>query len=354
LRRVLGVRDLILFYFVATFSLRWVAVAAAGGPGSIGLWLLAAACFFLPLVFTVLELSSRYPGEGGLYLWSKAAFGPFSAFLTGWTYWVGNLPYFPGLLYFAVGNALFIGGPTTQAWSSSSTYFALASLLGLVLAATLNVVGLGVGKWLTNVGGIVIWIPITLLFVAAGYSWFHQGSATPLSFGALVPGTSLKDVVMLSSIAFAFAGIEAASTMGDEIADPRRSVPRAIVYATVLVAGFYIFGTLAVLLALPKEQVSGLQGVMQAIQAMATNAGAAGLVPFLALCVTLNVLGGVNSWFAATARLPFVAGLDAFLPAAFARVHPRWHTPHVAIIVQAAAAGVFIALGQAGTTVRGA
>ena len=354
LRRVLGVRDLILFYFVATFSLRWVAVAAAGGPGSIGLWLLAAACFFLPLVFTVLELSSRYPGEGGLYLWSKAAFGPFSGFLTGWTYWVGNLPYFPGLLYFAVGNALFIGGPTTQAWSSSSTYFALASLLGLVLAAALNIVGLGVGKWLTNVGGIVIWIPITLLFVAAGYSWFHQGSATPLSFGALVPGTSLKDVVMLSSIAFAFAGIEAASTMGDEIADPRRSVPRAIVYATVLVAGFYIFGTLAVLLALPKEQVSGLQGVMQAIQAMATNAGAAGLVPFLALCVTLNVLGGVNSWFAATARLPFVAGLDAFLPAAFARVHPRWHTPHVAIIVQAVAAGVFIALGQAGTTVRGA
>ena len=126
LRRVLGVRDLVLFYFVATFSLRWIAVAAAGGPGSVGLWVLAAACFFLPLVFTVLELSTRYPGEGGLYLWSKAAFGPFSAFLTGWTYWAGNLPYFPGLLYFAAGNALFIGGPDTQALSSSSTYFAVA------------------------------------------------------------------------------------------------------------------------------------------------------------------------------------------------------------------------------------
>ena len=354
LRRALGVRDLVLFYFVATFSLRWVAVAAAGGAGSIGLWVLAAACFFLPLVFTVLELSSRYPGEGGLYVWSKVAFGPFSGFLTGWTYWVGNLPYFPGLLYFAAGNALFIGGPATQSLSSSSTYFALASLFGLLVAAALNIVGLGVGKWLTNVGGVVIWVPISLLFVAAGYTWLHHGSATPLSLGALVPGASLKDMIMLSSIAFAFAGIEAASTMGDEIDEPRRSVPRAIVYATVLVAGFYIFGTLAVLLALPKEQVSGLQGVMQAIQALATNAGVAWLVPFLALCVTLNVMGSVGSWFAATARLPFVAGLDAFLPAAFGRIHPRWHTPHVAIIVQAVAAGVFIALGQAGTTVRGA
>ena len=124
LRRVLGVRDLVLFYFVATFSLRWVAVAAAGGPASIGLWVIAAACFFLPLVFTVLELSTRYPGEGGLYVWSKAAFGSFAAFLTGWTYWSGNLPYLPGLLYFAAGNALFIGGPATQALSSSSTYWA--------------------------------------------------------------------------------------------------------------------------------------------------------------------------------------------------------------------------------------
>jgi len=354
LRRVLGVRDLVLFYFVATFSLRWIAVAAAGGPGSVGLWVLAAACFFLPLVFTVLELSTRYPGEGGLYLWSKAAFGPFSAFLTGWTYWAGNLPYFPGLLYFAAGNALFIGGPDTQALSSSSTYFAVASLAGITLAAALNVVGLGVGKWLTNIGGIVIWVPLTLLFAFAGYSWLRQGSATPLTFGALVPGTSLKDVIMLSSIAFAFAGLEAASTMGDEIKEPRRSVPRAIVYATVLVAGFYTFGTLAVLMALPKEQVSGLQGVMQAIQVMTTSAGVAWLVPILALCVTLNVLGAVGSWFAATARLPFVAGLDAFLPGAFARVHPRWHTPHVAIIVQAVAAAVFIVLGQAGTTVRGA
>jgi amino acid transporter len=354
LRRVLGVRDLVLFYFVATFSLRWVAVAAAGGPASIGIWILAAACFFLPLVFTVLELSSRYPGEGGLYLWSKAAFGPFSAFLTGWTYWAGNLPYFPGLLYFAAANALFIGGSTTQALSASSSYFALASLLGLVVAAALNVVGLGVGKWLTNIGGGVIWIPLALLFAFAGYSWFHQGPATPLSFGAVVPGTSLKDVVMLSSIAFAFAGMEAASTMGDEIADPRRSVPRAIVLATILVASVYTLATLAVILALPTEQVSGLQGVMQAIQVMAGRAGVPWLVPLLALCVTLNVMGSVGSWFAATARLPFVAGLDAFLPAAFGRIHPRWRTPHVAIIMQAAAAAAFVVLGQAGTTVRGA
>jgi len=354
LRRVLGVRDLVLFYFVTTFSLRWVAAASAAGPGAIGLWVLAAVCFFIPLVFTVLELSSRHPGEGGMYLWSKAAFGPFAAFLTGWSYWASNLPYFPGLLFFAAGNALFMGGAEAQALSASSTYFFVAALAGITLAAGLNVVGLGVGKWLTNAGGVANWVPLTLLFAFAGYSWLHQGSATPLTFASIVPDTSLKDVIMLSTIAFAYAGVESASTMGDEIENPRRTVPRAILWATVLVAGFYTFGTLAVLLALPKEQVSGLQGVMQAIQVMAGKAGALWLVPLLAFCVTLNALGAVGGWFAATARLPFVAGLDAFLPAAFAKVHPRWHTPHVAIIVQAVAAAGFIVLGQAGTTVRGA
>jgi amino acid transporter len=70
--------------------------------------------------------------------------------------------------------------------------------------------------------------------------------------------------------------------------------------------------------------------------------------------VSLNAFGGVTGWFAATARLPFVAGLDRFLPRAFAELHPRWHTPHVSLLVQAGIAAVFVFLGQAGTTVRGA
>jgi len=354
LRRVLGVRDLVLFYFVATFSLRWIAAAAAAGPAAVGLWVLAAVCFFIPLVFTVLELSSRYPGEGGLYVWSKAAFGPFAGFLTGWSYWAANLPYLPGLLYFVAGNALFIVGEQAQALSSNSTNFLVASLAGLAIAAGFNIIGLGVAKWLTNVGGVAMWVPLALLFAFAGYSWLFYGPATPMTVTSFVPGASLGDVVLLSTIAFAFVGMESASTMGDEIAEPRRTVPRAILLAAALVAGFYISGTLAVLLALPREQVSGLQGVMQAIQAMAGRAGSAWLVPPLALCVALGSFGAVAGWFAATARLPFVAGVDRFLPAAFGKVHPRWHTPHVALITQAVAAAAFIILGQAGTSVRGA
>jgi glutamate:GABA antiporter len=116
----------------------------------------------------------------------------------------------------------------------------------------------------------------------------------------------------------------------------------------------YIAGTLGVLLAIPKEQATGLQGISQALQTMSARVGIAWLAPITAAFVTLNALGGVGGWFGATARLPFVAGLDRFLPEAFGRLHPKWRTPYVALLVQAFIAGLFVFLGQAGTSVRGA
>src|SRR5689334_17902066 len=222
LRRVLTFRDLFLFYLVTGFSLRWIATAAAAGPSALFIWIVAALGFFVPLVFTVLELSSRYPEEGGVYVWSKRAFGPFAAFITGWTYWGSNLPYLPGLLYFAAANALFIGGPPWQALSSNSTYFLIVSLSGLAIAVTLNAVGLDVGKWLTNAGAVASWIPTGALVVLAAVSWIRFGSATAMPAKAFVPSVGLKDVIFWSTIAFAFGGVESASTMGEEIQDARR------------------------------------------------------------------------------------------------------------------------------------
>lgn len=354
LRKALGFRDLLLFYVVTSFSLRWIATAAAAGPSALLIWLIAAAGLYVPLVFSVLELSSRYPQEGGLYVWSKQAFGPFAAFITGWTYWGSNLPYFPGLLYFAAANALFVGGPSWQALSTNSTYFIIVSVVGLTVAVMMNVVGLNVGKWLNNIGAIAGWIPALLLIGLGVVSWHRFGAATSITPSSLVPSTSLKDVIFWSTIAFAFGGIESGSTMGEEIKDARRTVPRAVLAAGAAITILYIVGTLSVLVAIPKEQVSGLQGIMQAVEAMAGRAGAVRVVPLIAALVVINVVGAVGGWFAATARLPFVAGIDRFLPEAFGRLHPRWRTPYVALLVQAAIAGLFVFLGQAGTSVRGA
>ena len=111
LQRVLGTRDLVLLNIAAIIGLRWLSTAAQIGPSSLSLWALGLLFFFLPVAFTVLELSSRIPGEGGLYLWSKAAFGDLHGFIAGWAYWVSNLAFFPSALLFGAGVVLYVGGP---------------------------------------------------------------------------------------------------------------------------------------------------------------------------------------------------------------------------------------------------
>jgi hypothetical protein len=120
-----------MFYVVATLSLRWIAVAASAGPGTVGIWLIGLATIFIPLALCVLELSSRYPQEGGMYVWSKRAFGAFAGFLTGWIYWTSKLPYFPAVLYFAASNALYVGGSKWKGLQGSAAFFMTFSLLGL-------------------------------------------------------------------------------------------------------------------------------------------------------------------------------------------------------------------------------
>src|SRR5437764_1810141 len=141
LRKAMGLRDLVPFYLVTALSLRWIATAAAAGPSSIVIWIAGCLTYFVPLTLCVLELSSRYPEEGGMYLWSKKAFGEFAGFMTGWMYWTANLPYFPGVLYFAAGNALFMGGSTWQKLSTSPSYFISASLVWILLDFTVNLSG---------------------------------------------------------------------------------------------------------------------------------------------------------------------------------------------------------------------
>ena len=353
-RRAMGFRDLVMFYIVTGISLRWIATAATVGASAVIIWLIAWCAFYLPLALSVMELSSRYPQEGGMYVWTKRAFGEFPGFMTGWTYWASNLPYFPAVLYFAASNALYAGSARWLALSNSRTYFFLFAMVGLALATFLNVIGLSVGKWLHNLGAIGTWLPIAILFAIAATAWHRFGSATSFTPATMSPHMHFRDVLFMATIVFALGGSESASFLGDEVKDARKNLPRGLLAGGAFVTTGYILGTVAVLIALPANQVSGLEGIMQAISRSAERVGFTGIVPLAALLITISNLGALGAWLAVSARLPFVAGLDRYLPEAFARVHPKWGTPHVALLAQAICGVIFIILSQAGTSVYGA
>ena len=353
-KRVLGFRDLLLFYAVTGISLRWIATAAAAGPSSIVIWIGAWLVFYTPLALSVIELSSRYPNQGGLYVWSKRAFGDFSGFMSAWTYWTCNLPYFPTVLYFAASNALFIRHDAWAHLSSDATFYIAFSVVALAGATLLNLLGLDVGKWLHNLGALAMWVPVLIIIVMGLIAWHRFGPATSFAPAAFVPSLHIKDVIFWSVLTFAFGGCETASFMGEEIKNPRRNLPLALFTAGLTVTLCYILGTVCVLLALPQSEVSNLQGLMQAISRTGHRIGFESVIPFAAFLIALSNLGAASAFLAAVARLPFVAGLDRFLPPAFGALHPRWRTPWLSLLTQGFVGIVFAFLGQAGTSVKGA
>lgn len=356
LKREIGFFDLTFFYVVSGLSLRWIATAAASGPSAIAVWIFAWIGFFLPLAASVLELSSRYPEEGGLYVWAQRGFGDFAGFIAAWTYAMSNLPYFPAILYFAAGSALFAGGAHGRAigLANQSGYFMTFSLIALGGITALNMRGVKQGKLLNNAGAIGMALPVVVLLALGLISWRRWGSATHFVWAAMVPHASMKNAIFWSTIFFAFGGVECASFMGGEIRNARRTVPRALVFAGTLITAGYILGTIAMLIAMPSEQINGLGGLMTAIAAMCAKLGVNGMTPAIALTVTLSCLGAAGAYLAACSRLLFVAGIDNYLPAAFGRIHPRWNTPYIAVLLYGLAGMLFAFLGQADTTVNGA
>jgi amino acid transporter len=355
LKRALHFRDLTLLYIASALSVRWVATAAAAGPGTLVVWLIALAGFYVPMAASVMELSSRYPQEGGLYVWTREAFGDFSGFIAAWMYWMSNLPYFPSILYFGAGSILFAAGARGHALSASPAYFMTFAVAWLAVITFVNIVGLDAGKWLNNICSLGSWLSIVLLVALGLLSAVHLGPVTHFSAAAMMPHPSLRTAIFLSTVFFAFSGAETGSFMGDEIDNPRRTIPRALLASGAVLAVSYIAGTAALLVALPSAQVSGVDGFIRGTEALCARLGFPSLlVALMAVLLAMNAIGGAASYLSTTSRLPFVAGIDRYLPPVFGRVHPRFRTPWVAIAVYGFAGMIVAFLGQAGTTVRGA
>jgi amino acid transporter len=354
LKRGIRFRDLVLFYVVVVLSVRWTASAANAGPSILVVWIAALCCFFIPLAASVMELSSRHPEEGGIYVWTREAFGDFAGFICAWTYWMSNLPFFAAVLYFGAASALFAFGPRAQAIGSNPLYYVLFAGFWLAAITLLNMRGVDVGKWLNNIGALGSLLPLSALMLLGLVSYWRFGPAIHVTGASLVPHWSLDNAVFWSSVFFAFSAVEAASAMCDEIQNPRRNVPLALLVGGCILTVGYIGGTAAFLFTLPAQAVGGPDGFVNGIHLMAARLGLGWMLAPLALLVALNAVGGAAANLSSTARLPFVVGVDRYLPPAFGWIHPRWRTPWVAIAVYGAAGIVVALLGQAGTTVRGA
>ncbi len=348
--RALGRRDLVLLFVVAVFNLNVVPSIAANGGVTVWLWIISLLLFFWPQGIAVIELAHRYPGEGGVYLWAKEVFGDFHGFLSGWCYWTNNMLYVPTVMLYFVGVSVYVLGPGHQGLADNKVFASAASLTLLALLTLFNILGLGVGKWINNLGAIGTFVAAAVLIGLGVVMWSHFGT-TITAADFRIPANPKFVLNSFGVICFGLVGLELASVMGDEIKDPRRTLPGAVAWGGVLSGALYIGATLTLLIAVGKN-VNVLQGIVQAVTHMAGQVGLVWITIPFALMLSLSIAGIGSAWMGGSARIPFVAGLDSYMPSWLGNIHPRYSTPYAALIVQGIVSAVLVILNFAGAGVQ--
>src|SRR5690242_19036978 len=351
LKRVLGRWDLVLLFVVAVFNLNVAPSVAANGAVTIWLWIISVLLFFVPQGIAVIELSQRYPGEGGVYLWAKEVFGDFHGFLSGWCYWTNNMMYVPTIMLYFVGVSVFSLGPAHAGLADSKSFALIASLALLVILVVLNIVGLGVGKWINNIGGLGTFIAGGLLIGLGIIVWTRFG--TSVTWADFQIPTNPRFVLnSFGVICFGLVGLELASVMGDEIQNPAKTLPGAVAWGGILSGVLYIGATLTLLVAVSKSDISVLQGIVQAVTRMAGRVGVPWIVAPFAFLLSLSIAGIGSAWLGGSARIPFVAGLDSYMPRWLGSIHAKYRTPYAALLVHAGVSLILVLMNFWGSGVQ--
>jgi amino acid transporter len=332
----------VLLFVVAVFNLNVVPSIAANGGVTVWLWIISLLLFFWPQGIAVIELAHRYPGEGGVYLWAKEVFGDFHGFLSGWCYWTNNMLYVPTVMLYFVGVSVYVLGPGHQGLADNKVFASIASLTLLALLTLFNILGLGVGKWINNLGAIGTFVAAAVLIGLGLVIWSRFGTTITRTDFA-IPANPKFVLNSFGVICFGLVGLELASVMGDEIQEPRRTLPGAVAWGGVLSGALYVGATLTLLIAVGKN-VNVLQGIVQAVTHMAERVGVGWIsIPF-AVLLSLSIAGIGSAWMGGSARIPFVAGLDSYMPSWLGKVHPRYTTPYAALILQGCVSAILVIL----------
>jgi len=348
--KTLGFVDTAFTMMAAGIGIRWIAVAAAVGPASIPLWLIALAVFFVPLALATAELTARYEAEGGIYAWVRDGLGPLSGFISGWCYWIALMPYFANILYFVSGLIIAAVGADPK---NTLLYIAISAAIS-ALVTGVQAMGLKYGKWLPNVGMTGGWIIVFAIVAIAVTIAAHGRGATDFAHASWLAPMSFPTAILWGTIVFAYSGLESAGMLRNEIVGGLKTIVRVLLLVGVGSIFIYVAGTASFLIILPQSALTRLGGFPDALKSGLAQVGLGHFAPAVIALFALSMMGGFTAWFGVGARLPFAAGIDAFLPKRFAWRNPKTGAPVPAILLQAGLMFAFVVLSQAGSSVAGA
>lgn len=331
--RVLSRIDLLLLCLVSTVNLNLLPAIAAHGVVTLILWALVVPLFVLPQGIAIVELTRRCPGESGLAQWSSEHFGNFVGFLTAWCYWANNIVYVPSLALFLVGNMAFLLDPSVNSGHQPiGPVILLISLGTLWVVVGLCILGLGTTRWLSNAGGMCIFLCLGILAALSISTIVGAGPSRPAPW--TIHEVDLRAVSTFSVLCLSMVGIELGGVFGDEIRSSRAAVPWSVWRASSLSVVCYLVGLVALLTSLPADSIGAVPGILEATDAVVRATGRGWVTTVLGLLVCLSVAGSAVAWTAGASRMLWFASSQGALPASLSTLHPRFRTPATALVLQ--------------------
>lgn len=341
--QLLGIRDIVFMNVIAILSLRQIPNVAPYGASSILLWLIAAICLFLPLAMVCGELSTGWPKDGGIFVWVREAFGKRLAWIVVVCYLCSCVLYFPLMLQFAFTAMGFVLG---DGLAANKAFIGIGSTVLFWILTWMNIRGM---QWTKAINGVGAWLGVfvpSAVLILLAIVWLASGRPMQTDYATaakwLPDLTHWDSIVFLSSMMFAFAGLEVAPMIAGRTRNPQKDFPRAMLVSAIVIVLIYMIGTWALNVMFPADKVNIVAGIMQAMGAAAKTLGMPWLVPAMGICMAIGALGQINSWLVGPIyMLQEASREDNLLGARVASLHPKYDTPAFALIVQAILVTVF-------------
>ena len=320
--KILGKKDLVLFTVSAILLLDTLASAASVGVSSVFWWLFLGVVFFIPFALISAEMSCSYPEQGGIYAWVKTAYGSRWAARASWGYWVNTAVWIPAIaiLFAGIFKQMFI--------PDLSLYGQVA--IGITLTwvtVAVNIVSLDIGRFIPDTGAVFKILIFLVLIVGAFNYVGEHGMANEFSMAALKPDWQAS-FQYIPAIIYGMLGFELVSASSKEMKDPARDMPKAVLISAAIIIVLYIFGTIAMLAAIPAQDINLVEGLMDTLnllfgqtpagQTFAMALGIAALFTFFSNGVT---------WALGCNRAAAEAAKVGELPVIFAKESKKTGTP---------------------------
>lgn len=319
-KKVLSVFSLVMINVIAVDSLRTLPMSAKLGLPLVSYYLVAAIAFFIPVALVAAELATAYPNTGGLYVWVREAFGRRAGFITIWLQWIYNVVWYPTILAFIAATLSYLFAPEL----ANNKFYLLGTAITLFWFFTvLNCFGMKISSIVSVIGASLGTIIPMLGIIGLGALWLFQGRPMTIELPStwLPDFSSIGNLSLFSAVLFGLIGIEMSAVHAEEVKNPQRDYPRAILYSTILIFATLVLGSLAIVIVVPNQELSVVSGLIDAYSVFFTTYNMPWMTKLIAILIILGGVSGVSAWIIGPTKGLLVSARDGSLPEVFSRVN---------------------------------